>query len=596
MKARRSGLARVARSPLTGALTGALTCALTCALAGAWAPAQAQDIADLFRSALACTLIEPTLADTRAAPLYRDAGPGCAAGLPNEKTARDAWYLDAACSLPVAVEHTPLTTWCDSLLEPGTLGEGQGIGQGIGQGPGEPAGRSSWTLSPGSRLALGARSLDGVVQPWQSSEVFRRIRTPVGTCELQMRIHAPAPVVRGRVADRFSGPDGRATPAANGLAMIAWHGGSWSNRAFGSAGLELSVPHFVARGFTVYAPFYRLLGDSPDGSAACRQADFERDVVSDAQAAFDWVRDNGERFGTSGAPILFGQSAGGQLAARLAIDRADEVAGAVLFYAPVDFDDFATRARSGAYTDEQGLDILERVLGVPAARADVSASPIAPNALPRRVVRDGIEAPPMFLLHGEADSLVEVRQSMRLCNALAGRQLDAPGSTTSIDPLRLVVPCGGSSSLHRIRQGRHALDVCALAGPVPLDSCPAGSRASRERVADSIGSAAVFAESVSRAAARQAAGEVPDNPLQQGEPPIDPPAPDDAMQGTGGQGGGGAPGPLLLALSVVALIWRSALAIGASVRAGPPAGPPAGPRQCPGRRLRRASFAPAGIR
>jgi len=516
---------------------------MAAALLGAVSPAGALDIEDVFRNALACSLIEPRLADTRAAPLFRDAGEGCAPGFPDRETATEAWYLDAACSLPVPVERTSLPTWCDSLLEPGTLGEG---------------GASGWTLSPGSRLDLGARSLDGVVQPWLHREVFRRIDTAGGTCELQMRVYAPAPVVAGRAADPVVAPDIEPVVAANGLAMIAWHGGSWSNRAFGSFGLELTVPHFVARGFTVYVPFYRLLGDSPDGSAACREADFERDVIGDAEAALDWVRDNGERFGTRGAPILFGQSAGGQLAARLAVDRPDEVAGAVLFYAPVDFEDFAQRAQSGDYVDEQGLGILERVLGVPAAEADLSAEPIASNALPRRIVRDGIQAPPMFLLHGEADGLVEVRQSTRLCDALAGREIDAAQPEAgSFDPLRQVTLCGDGSSLHRLRQGQHALDVCLVSGPVPLDSCPAGSEASRERVADSIGSAAVFAETIALAADRRDDGQPPDNPLQEGESPP-------------GEGGGGAGVPWGLAwLLVGAATLRAAIRLR-------PGGPAAG--------------------
>ena len=558
---------------MTGNASRSARSCLLCAAAVAMlfgAPVRAQDLADLLGSLAACRLIGSTLADMPVAPLYREAGGGCSAGLPDVASAQDAWYLDAACSLPVEVEHTSLAAWCDTVLQPGTLGEGPAR-------PGRPGGANGagapvWTLSPGSRLDLGARPLGGVPRPWRTDEVFRRIGTPRGTCELQMRIHAPAPVVDGRVADRDVADGQAVPPAAAGLAMIAWHGGSWSNRGFGSVGLELSVPHFTARGFTVYTPFHRLLGDSPDASAACREADFETDVVADALAAFDWVRDNGARYGTAGAPVLFGQSAGGQLAARVAIERPGEVAAAVLFYAPVDFEDFATRARSGAYTDEQGLGILERVLGVPAVLADVSASPIPQNALPRRIVRDGVEAPPVFMLHGDADSLVESRQSVRLCDALAGRELGSglvdaapPGS---IDPLRRVSLCGDGSSLHRIRQGAHALDVCPLAGPVPLDSCPSGSEASRQRVADSIGSAAVFAATM--AVLADAGDQPPDGALQEGEEPI-PGAP----SGDGGRGGGGVPSVWWIALLAFAVIVRAGRRPGVE-RAGAPVSRPGG--------------------
>lgn len=473
------------------------------------AAAQSISLSDVFRSALACQLVEPALADMPVAELFRRDRAVCVAGLPD--AADTAWFADRECTLPVPVEPTSQARWCAALLDEGRLGEARGVGA-----------LPVWTRSPGSRLDLGARSLDGVLQPWLARETFRTIDTPRGRCSLEMRIYAPAPVVDGRAADNAP------SAGASGRPLIAWHGGSWSNRGFGSFGLELTIPHFTARGFTVYMPFYRLLGDS-DGSAACQQADFENDIVADAHAAVDWVRDNGSRYGTQGRPVLFGQSAGGQLAARIAVDRPDDIAGAVLFYAPSDFTDFALRAQSGAYADEQGLGILERVLNGPLDSADISTAPIAPNTLPLRILRDGIDAPPMFMLHGDADTLVEPRQSVRLCDALAGRQLPATDEPVAATRgLREVTSCGSDSTLHRVSQGQHALDVCLLAGPLPLDSCLSGSEGSRERVADAIGSAAVFAE----AAAAAGNSAAPDPMLQV----------DDEPPAAGGSGGGGALG------------------------------------------------------
>ncbi len=474
---------------------------------------------DIFQTALACRLAESELANMPVSSVHTLGASGCEVVTPAADgvgLGRDL-YVDAGCQTALPYEATSLSDWCNTLLDESALGEGEGVVA--------APDAQSWTLSPGVRLDLGARSLDDLPQPWLQRRVFREVDTDRGVCRLEMRVYAPRPVVDGvsPIVD-----DG--TPLANGRALIAWHGGSWSGRGFGFLGLELTVPHFTARGFTVFAPFYRLLGDS-EGSAACNRADFETDIVADAAAAVDWVNVHGSRYGVSGAPVVFGQSAGGQLAARIAADRPQDIASAVLFYAPVDFLDFVTRAQTGRYTDEQGLDILTRVVDQPVNAVDVSASPVPENSLPQRVASDGVPFPDVFMLHGDADELVESRQSMRLCQAINGDELIASDlELETISSGRQVFLCGERSSLHRVRQGQHALDLCISSTIIPTDLCLSGSEASRALVADAIGSATAFAAST--------VSEVTDELLTDDEPPED--VEDDAADITAAGSGSGA--------------------------------------------------------
>lgn len=427
--------------------------------------AQAQslpDIKDIFQSALTCLLIEPLLADMPVEPLYRiDDGGNCESINPDDASS-SVFYADAACQRELPFEKTSLSEHCDLLLDSTLLGEGEGISTPV------------WTLPPGSRMDLGALSLDGVQQPYMQRLVYRRIATPAGECELEMRVYAKHPDISSQQS------------------LLALHGGSWSARGFGFFGLELSIPHYVDNGFVVYAPFYRLLGDS-EGSAACHNASID-DAIDDAAAALQWVNENASSYGSQPTPVLFGQSAGAHLAGSLAINQPDQVAGAVLFYPPTDFTDFALRAQLGFYTNEQGLGILERVIGSTADQADISASPIVENSFPIRVSQDGATLPPLMMVHGMADDLVEPRQSVRLCQALSGESLiPTDQELPALAALREVRSCGADSTLHLLQQGQHALDVCLADLPIATSFCPSGSENSRQQVAIAIQEAVNFA-------------------------------------------------------------------------------------------------------
>lgn len=422
------------------------------------------DLKDIFRSSFACLLIDPLLADMPVEPVFVNEGTACRSTAPLDDSL--SYFLDEACTRPLAFRSTSVGDFCDVLMDDAALGEGQGIDE-------SPV----WTLSPGSRLDAGARSLDGVVHPYLQRRIYRTIDTGRGTCELEMRVYAAKP---GATAQR---------------SLLAFHGGSWSARGFGFFGLEMSIPHYVEQGFVVYAPFYRLLGNS-EGSVACNNATMS-DIVSDAQAALAWVGEHAESYGSAAKPVVFGQSAGAHLAASLVVNEADSVSAGVLMYPPTDFTDFALRVQSGLYTNAQGLGILNRVLeadGNATGQVNINASPVPENSFPIRIVEGGLSVPPVLMIHGMQDELVEARQSVRLCDALAGRELMAISEELPpLDTLRTITACGDTSELHLVREGEHALDVCLTDAPIASDLCRSGSDASRDEVSAAIGRAVSFA-------------------------------------------------------------------------------------------------------
>ena len=416
---------------------------------------------EIFQNALACSLVEPLLANGEAAQLFTVEESLCVSAVPNENR-NASYYEDAACSIPVNFSPTSLYSYCELLLDPSTLGEGEGVVP------------DQWTLSPGTRLDLGARSLNDVGQPYLQRTTYRNIETVGGICKLEMRIYSPRPGI------------------TNQGSLLALHGGSWSARGFGFFGLELTIPHFVEKGFVVFAPFYRLLGTS-EGSAACNNSSITQ-IVDDASAALEWVRVNASTYGGTEKPVVFGQSAGAHLALSLAVNQSESVVAGVLLYPPTDFTDFALRVRNGFYENTQGVSVLERVIGLSAAEADLNASPIPENSFPIRIVESALNIPPLLMIHGMADGLVEARQSVRLCDALAGRELlavDAP--TPSLTRFREIVSCGEDSSLQLIREGKHALDVCVADIRIATDLCLSGSSRSRQEVSLAIADAVTFA-------------------------------------------------------------------------------------------------------
>ncbi|MDB4223682.1 alpha/beta hydrolase, partial [Granulosicoccus sp.] len=378
-------------------------------------------------------------------------------------TTTQSWFVDAQCQLPLDYFETSTVDYCTQVLDTQRLGNADSFEDELGR----------WTLSPGTRFDIGAVPLSGKQQPFTQRVNYKSVFTAMGECSLEMRIHSAVPT-------------SNVAPAASGSqrAVIAFHGGSWQRRSSGALGIESMSTQFVNEGYVVFAPFYRLIG-TDEGNAACNDATLT-DVLEDANDALSWVQNNGADYGVQGKPVLFGQSAGGHLAAVLAVERPDEITNAVLFYAPTDFAEFARQLRDGEVTSATGQGILEAVVGQTLETLDLQDPLIQRNALAARVVNAPASLPPFFLLHGQEDSVLPVSQSIRMCNALAGNP--EAGSADRIDistgTLRSIVSCGNKGSeLHLIAEGEHALDLC-----IAEELCLSGSPASAALTTDSINS------------------------------------------------------------------------------------------------------------
>jgi len=422
-----------------------------------------------------------------------------------DDTAQANWYSDSACQIPVNYYSTGTVDYCADVLDTQRLGNAASRLDQLDQ----------WTLSPGTRFDIGALPLAGKEQPFTQRVNYKTVATSQGECQLEMRIHSLYP---SRSLTEYPSADLTESDTVNAAAselqdipvendastngrplnaVIAFHGGSWQRRSSGALGIESFATQFANAGFVVFAPFYRLIGTS-EGNIECNDATLEQ-VLEDANDALDWVQKHGAEFGVGGKPVLFGQSAGGHLAGVLSVDRPDEIASAVLFYAPTDFSDFARQLISGEIDTVTGQRILESVLGEQLDSLDINLPLIQRNTLPARIVQDSIVTPPMFLMHGQKDTVLPFRQSVRMCNALSGDTENGPASigASSQPPtligadessLRKIVFCDTQGSqLHLLSEGEHALDLC-----IAEELCLAGSPASAALVKDSIDSMLVW--------------------------------------------------------------------------------------------------------
>ncbi len=390
-----------------------------------------ETLEQLLGSLLACQVGSVLLSDMEAEPLFAQNGDACEAST----SLNQVLFSDAACQQAINVRRQPLNEYCALVTGSTVLGDGSASAPQVNE----------WQLSPGTRLGITLPVFDDSIrQPYQGSVNFQQTTSDRGTCSLEMRVYTPNPGKK------------------NLRPVIAFHGGSWSQRGAGFVGMESLLAHLTSRDMLVFVPFYRLAGDQ-DGPTACRQFVAE-DLVADAAAALDWVKLNGKDYGARDGKVgLFGQSAGGFLATWLAVNRSDDIDAALLMYAPTDVGSFVDDFDSGVYTNERGVGILERLLGVEQAQWSDDPSRIAALSMAQQI-NDGAAAPAMHLIHGLADDLVLPNQSERLCDALNG------GTAETSSTLRLQRrACGENGQLDLIEGAEHALEVCA-----PGIECKAG--------------------------------------------------------------------------------------------------------------------------
>lgn len=226
---------------------------------------------------------------------------------------------------------------------------------------------------------------------------------PLGFRPLVMDVHVPA--------------DG-GSPAP----CVVWiHGGAWweGDRRYPPG----NWPHddywfrlFVASGMAVATIDYRLSGEAPHPAQ-----------LADAQAAIRYLRHSADALGIDPDRIgVAGESAGGHLAALVAltgerpvaptdgsvVGPSSAVAAAAPMYAVTDLLAFGPDGPDSTEAVWEGPTPEDLLLGQPVAQAPEAAR----EASPVGHVHAG--APPMFLIHGAADSLVPRGHSERLAAAL----------------------------------------------------------------------------------------------------------------------------------------------------------------------------------
>ena len=407
-------------------------------------------IVDILENSALCEVTNVLQADLPVTNTYEWRNNSCVVADQNNAGTQ---FSDASCSLPFEYFPTGFAEFCATALDSQRLGNAESNSFEL----------QRWSLSPGTRFDISALPLDNKNQPYVQRVNYKNAQGNLGNCALEMRIYKSEP------------------NAQNLKPLMAFHGGSWQNRGTGFFGVENMATQFVDQGFVVFAPFYRLVHDS-DGTAECNNASFDQ-LLSDIEDAFSWVQQNSEAYGAQGKPVLFGQSAGGHLAAFLAVKQPTEVDRAVLFYAPTDFNDFGSQIVRGEYSNESGIRILQRVTGLELSEFDLQNPIVTNNTFPSVVAQQPEIYPPMFMLHGELDSLLPSRQSVRMCNGLAGdiENGPAPFDINIVSTARSFACDDRGSELHLIAEGEHTLDLC-----ISDELCAAGSPTSAAATADAV--------------------------------------------------------------------------------------------------------------
>ncbi len=199
------------------------------------------------------------------------------------------------------------------------------------------------------------------------------------------------------------------TQAKAPLPVVVWiHGGGW--RAGTKANPRLIV-WIVPRGYAVASIEYRLTGE----------ASFPAQI-HDCKGAVRWLRAHAaehnldpNRFAAAGASagghlaLLLGTSAGveqleGSVGGNL--DQSSKVQAVVDFYGPTDFIDWLN-SPDGERISRPDSPVARLLGGPPRTRLDLArlASP---------VYHVSPDDPPVLMIHGSADPVVPLRQSLRL--------------------------------------------------------------------------------------------------------------------------------------------------------------------------------------
>ncbi len=239
--------------------------------------------------------------------------------------------------------------------------------------------------------------------PWR--EVARPFRMRKQAVERIADIGYTAGGKRARL-DIYRPRDGEVdgVPLERAPVLVQVHGGGWVMGTKERQG-QLLMNRMAARGWVCVALNYRLAPKHP----------FPAQII-DTKKVLAWVREHIDAYG--GDPsyvVVTGGSAGGHLAALAALTPGDpayqpgfedadtSVAGCVPFYGVYDL--------AGATGDPAAIGMRDQFLAKWVFREPADAEHLPDFEAASPLLRVGPDAPDFFVIHGEHDTLVSVRQA-----------------------------------------------------------------------------------------------------------------------------------------------------------------------------------------
>ncbi|MDI4647983.1 alpha/beta hydrolase [Cohnella hashimotonis] len=210
---------------------------------------------------------------------------------------------------------------------------------------------------------------------------------------------------------------------ADGRSAVVWiHGGGWHSGA--PEQFERHCRMMADRGAVSFSVAYRLLPSPGKPDTACRASSLE-DCMADCRSAISFIRTNASRFGIRPDRIaVVGDSAGGHLAASLAVDLVDghdsEQAGAAA--------NREVSVRADLIVNCNGIvDLTGKWKQmIPAGSPVVGCEDDGLRAWMERherakawspLYRVSAGQPPMLILHGLADDVVAPEDAVRFYDA-----------------------------------------------------------------------------------------------------------------------------------------------------------------------------------
>jgi acetyl esterase/lipase len=151
-----------------------------------------------------------------------------------------------------------------------------------------------------------------------------------------------------------------------------------------------------------------------------------KDAVSDVQSAIRYLRLHAGQYGVNpGEVAVWGQSAGGYLAAMTGVDRSSDVQAVVDEFGPADLSAIGADYDAAARTENTapGNATAQWVYGPGTRKSVASYTPQVAAADPDSYADSG--TPPFVLFHGSADHLVSPSQTLKLSDTLKAKGAQA---------------------------------------------------------------------------------------------------------------------------------------------------------------------------